>query len=130
MTDIATPKRSRRSRVVLTPQEQATLERCEAVISSVYGPPGSRPPRSSGITKKDQRAHDVYVHLAADDSVLYVGISLTLAARSSYHRANSPWWKQVSTIRVEHLPNREAALAREAELIAELRPMHNRTGAA
>lgn len=121
----------RRKLKVLTAEEQAQLERCEAIIATRYGPPapGSLS-RRSGVTKRDQRPHDVYVHLDADDVVLYVGISLTLAERSGYHRANSGWWGQVATIRVEHLPNRAAALAREAELIAELKPMHNRAGVA
>lgn len=126
MTDVA----NRRGKKVLTTEERALLDRCEAVIASVYGPPGTQPPRSGGIRKTDQRPHDVYVHLSAEGRVLYVGISLTLAERSSYHRANSLWWKQVAVIRVEHLPNRQAALDREAQLIAELLPSHNRAGAA
>lgn len=121
----------RRKLKVLTPQEQAQLERCEAIIATRYSPPapGSLP-RRSGVTKRDQRPHDVYVHLDANGVVLYVGISLTLAERTGYHRANSGWWQQVATIRIEHLPNRAAALTREAELIAELKPLHNRAGVA
>lgn len=115
-------------RKILTPAEEETLARCEAVLASVYGPPGTQPRRSGGVTKKDQRPHDVYTHLDANDVVLYVGISLTLAERTGYHRANAGWWGQVATIRVEHLPNRAAALAREAELIVELCPLHNRAG--
>lgn len=116
-------------RKVLTPEERVRLAELEAVVATRYGPtPPGMLPRQPGITKRDQRPHDVYIHLDAEGAVLYVGISLTIAERTSSHRANSGWWQKVATIRVEHLPNREAALAREAELIAELRPLHNRAG--
>jgi hypothetical protein len=114
----------------LTAEEQALLERCERVLITRYGEPGTQQPRHAGVTKSDQRPHDVYVHLDAANTVLYVGISLTLAERTSYHRANSGWWQQVATIRIEHLSSRAAALAREAELIIELKPLHNRAGVA
>jgi predicted GIY-YIG superfamily endonuclease len=118
----------RRPKVVPTAEGLAKLAKYEAIIARSLGPPGIARPVRHGITKRDQRPHDVYIHLDADDAVLYVGISLTLANRTSSHRANSGWWQLVSTIRIEHLPNREAALARESELIAELRPPNNRAG--
>lgn len=121
--------RSPRKLKVLTAEEQKRLAELEAVVATRYGPtPAGMVPRQPGVTKRDQRPHDVYVHLDAGNAVLYVGISLTLAERTGHHRANSGWWRQVATIRVEHLPSREAALAREAELIVELRPLHNRAG--
>lgn len=120
--------RSPRKPKVFTAEDRARLEECEAVIARYYGPPGIARPVRHGITKRDSRPHDVYIHLDAGDAVLYVGISLSLANRTGSHRAGSPWWKQIATIRVEHFPNRESALTREAELIAELRPPNNSAG--
>lgn len=116
------------ARSPLTSAEAEKLAECELVIAQRYGPPGSRASRS-GVKRADRRQHDVYVHLAANGAVLYVGISLSVVTRTAAHRS-SAWWREVATIRVEHLPDRASALAREAELIAELRPMNNVNGAA
>jgi len=108
----------------LTDLEAGTLIEHERTIAKYLGPPGSRE-RRYGVKRSDRRSHDVYVHLSDDGIVLYVGMSLDALARSGQHRS-SGWWQQVATIRVEHLPNRQAALDREAELVASLRPPYNR----
>jgi hypothetical protein len=107
----------------LSPEDAALRAECEAVIHANIGK--STRTKRSGIKRSDPRPHDVYVHLAADGTVLYVGVSLSTAARTAAHRA-SDWWQQVASIRVEHLPTRDAALTREAELIASLKPLYNK----
>ena len=57
--------------------------------------------------------------------LLYVGISTSLMARLQQHAAGKRWWPAVSTIDVEHFPNRQAAAAAEAAAIASESPVHN-----
>lgn len=109
----------------LTPEQAERFAECEAIIRR-YRPEEGRS-RAAGIKRSDPRPHSVYVHLAADGTVLYVGISLDAIQRTAAHR-NGGWWEQVASIRIERLPDRAAALAREAELIAELKPIYNRDG--
>jgi hypothetical protein len=70
------------------------------------------------------RDHTVYVHLAADGTVLYVGVSFELLRRIRRHQVHI-WWPQVATIRVEHYPDRASTFLRESQLIAELNPIYN-----
>jgi hypothetical protein len=83
--------------------------------------------QAQGTTKGDLRPHVVYRAYDRDGCLLYVGVSLNPLGRMSAHKASSGWWSQVARIDIEHLPNRAAALAREARLIALLLPEHNRS---
>lgn len=101
------------------------LKTCEALIRQAKALPR---PKVEGVGRSDSRPQCVYVHEAADGTVLYVGISLDGLARTSAHRDGSGWWPQIANIRIEHHPDRAAALDREAELIRTLKPIHNRAG--
>lgn len=68
----------------------------------------------------------VYIFRAANGQALYVGVSMEAAVRIRSHknRYEDFWW-QTAHICLEHFPNRRSALNREAQLIAELQPVHN-----
>lgn len=66
----------------------------------------------------------LYRFYGADDSLLYVGITHRLPDRFGAHKRHKPW-DQVSRISIEHYPNREQALAAEAEAIRAESPLWN-----
>lgn len=68
---------------------------------------------------------DLYRFFDGDGVLLYVGISLSAAHRASQHRASQSWWRQVSTMTVEHFNRREDAARFEVLAIARERPVHN-----
>lgn len=67
----------------------------------------------------------LYRHFAADGTLLYVGISLCAVGRLAQHRAEKPWYDQISRVDVEWLPTREQAIAAEKYAIQVERPLHN-----
>lgn len=72
----------------------------------------------------------VYLHLAADGSLLYVGKTSARQYRQRQHAASASWWPLVAE--VDHLgPYDEAtALDVEAALIGTHQPPHNIMGSA
>ena len=75
----------------------------------------------------DVREHAVYLHRDSDASVLYVGCSVALSARTKAHAYSSPWWPDVASIEVESThTERSDALARERELIRLYEPANNK----
>lgn len=115
----------------LTEAEDTTradrLAHLEARIERAMAAPRGR---RSGVRRTDRRAHAVYVCRGKSGAVLYVGISVTAAARLAAHSQGSTWFAEVTRIDIEHVPDRDSALSRELELIAALRPLHNRAGVA
>lgn len=67
-------------------------------------------------------SHAVYIFRDAAGRVLYVGCTSNLGQRLGFHGDSKAWFTEVSTVDVEHLPTRGAALEREAELIEDLNP--------
>lgn len=67
----------------------------------------------------------LYRFYDAAGGLLYVGITLNPKARFTDHRHEKPWWHEVSTIKLETHPTREAALAAERLAIIAEHPMHN-----
>jgi predicted GIY-YIG superfamily endonuclease len=67
----------------------------------------------------------VYLHLATDGAVLYVGCTTRPRRRQATHKARSPWFADVAHVEYEDPRDREAALTREAELIKQLDPINN-----
>ena len=67
---------------------------------------------------------DLYRIFDAEGALLYVGISLNAARRSSDHRAK-PWWPQVARIEVETHPTRGDALHAEYAAIDDEKPRYN-----
>lgn len=66
----------------------------------------------------------VYQFFAADDSLLYVGISVHPGKRFSQHERTKPWFSDVATIKVTYYPDRDQAYANEQMLIHTLHPRY------
>jgi hypothetical protein len=73
----------------------------------------------------DNRPHVLYRFRNRDGRLIYVGISLSLPARLGQHRGDKPWWAEVTTVTVEHFPDRASALAAEKEAIRTESPLYN-----
>lgn len=73
----------------------------------------------------DFRHHALYRFFAHDESLLYVGITMSLPARLSQHRDMKEWWHEVDRVAVEHYSSREKALAAEKDAILAECPRYN-----
>ena len=71
------------------------------------------------------RPTTVYQYFDKMGRLLYVGVTDRGPERSHEHAATKTWWWHAAGCTIEHLPTREAALAREADLIRRLRPPFN-----
>ena len=78
-------------------------------------------PNASGRTA-------LYRFYAADDALLYVGITNRLSRRWEDHAKQKPWWPLVDHQTVHWQPTREAAEAAETNAIATERPVYNIKG--
>ena len=67
----------------------------------------------------------LYRHYDSDKKLLYVGISLSAAARLAQHRDAAHWFDDIATVTIETFPNREAALAAERKAIINEKPVCN-----
>jgi len=81
-----------------------------------------------GWGEPDMTMHEVYVHLAADETVLYVGCSKRLDDRTAEHRRHSAWWPFVARVMVVGAWPRHIALGVEKGLIAHYDPPGNYVG--
>ncbi len=68
----------------------------------------------------------VYRCYGDEDSRLYIGSSIDVAARFQWHQKNSQWWPDVRSITFTHCPTEQHALAAERVAIRAERPLHNR----
>lgn len=73
----------------------------------------------------DDRPTDLYRHFDADGRLLYVGISLSTAARLTQHRATSHWFHKIARVEIEKHPSRHTALKAEKQAILNERPICN-----
>jgi predicted GIY-YIG superfamily endonuclease len=67
----------------------------------------------------------VYRLFDADGDLLYVGIAGNPGRRFEQHRADKPWWGEVSRIDLEHWPTRQEAAEAESQAIREESPRYN-----
>jgi len=67
----------------------------------------------------------LYRHFSKDDSLLYIGISLSALNRLGQHSSNSHWYTKISKVTIEHFDTRTAAMAAEREAIILEKPAHN-----
>jgi hypothetical protein len=74
----------------------------------------------------DYAPTSVYRYYDSDGALVYVGITARGVQRQNEHNALAEWWRYVARQDVEHYLTREAAAAREIELIARFRPPFNR----
>jgi excinuclease UvrABC nuclease subunit len=72
-----------------------------------------------------ERPTKLYRHFDAEGHLLYVGVSLSAVARLNQHMDVSHWSDTISEVRVETLPDRNAALAAETVAIQSENPKHN-----
>lgn len=72
----------------------------------------------------------LYRLYSAADALLYVGIAGNPGRRFEQHRADKPWWGDVTHITLEHHLDRAAALAAELKAIRTENPRHNIAGRA
>lgn len=75
--------------------------------------------------KISQSATQLYRHYDSSGNLLYVGVSLNVAARLMQHRRNAEWFGEIANITVEHFDNRTDALRAEYEAIILEDPKHN-----
>jgi hypothetical protein len=71
---------------------------------------------------------DLYRLYDADDTLLYVGISLSALTRAGQHRGQQPWWHEVARVDIEHLAtdDRREAERLEQQTIWSERPLYNK----
>ena len=67
----------------------------------------------------------LYRLFAADDTLLYVGISRSFGVRWEQHAAIQPWWPEVHRQTVEWFPSREDAAEAEIAAIQAEHPRFN-----
>lgn len=76
------------------------------------------------VPSTEERAA-VYRFYAADDTLLYVGVTQRFGARWSNHAKQKPWWPRVARQAVVWYDTRAEALAIETEAIKSEKPVHN-----
>jgi predicted GIY-YIG superfamily endonuclease len=84
----------------------------------------------SAIPRAKSSPTDVYQLFDGDGTLMYVGVSLSLAQRMRQHRQGKRWWPQVARIEVSHCATRQEALFMEFCLIQRLQPRYNVQGQA
>lgn len=67
----------------------------------------------------------VYRYYDQHDVLIYAGTTSRGIARNTEHDKSKPWWPHVVRQEVDHLPDRDAALACERELIERHTPPFN-----
>lgn len=67
----------------------------------------------------------LYRHFDSDGALLYVGISISAVSRLGEHK-KSRWFKKISIVTIEWLPDREAACRAEIEAIKNEKPIYNK----
>jgi predicted GIY-YIG superfamily endonuclease len=80
-----------------------------------------------GVDVSDSRHTTLYRFYAADDSLLYVGITHRVEGRFSVHKKEKPW-DQIARVTLEHFPSRDEALRAESLAIQSEKPQWNIVG--
>jgi len=79
------------------------------------------------VPNESASATTLYRMFAANDRLLYVGISARAVERWRPHGHDKKWWREVSGVTVQHFATREQALAAELVAIRTEAPKHNAT---
>lgn len=67
----------------------------------------------------------LYRFFAADDTLLYIGLTVNPGRRLDKHRATQPWWPDVARVELERFPDHQTLRAAEREAIEAEKPLHN-----
>jgi hypothetical protein len=67
----------------------------------------------------------LYRFYDADDTLLYVGLTINPGRRMEKHRAMQPWWSEVARIEMEQHPDHATLRAAEREAIETESPLYN-----
>ena len=67
----------------------------------------------------------LYRFYAADDALLYVGLTINPGRRLEKHRALQPWWNDVARVELEQHPDMPTLRAAEREAIKTETPLYN-----
>lgn len=67
----------------------------------------------------------LYRHFNKNNELLYVGISMSIAARLSNHKSTSHWFNEVTKITIENYETREEVLDAEVKAIQLEKPKFN-----
>jgi len=69
--------------------------------------------------------HALYRFYDHREVLLYIGLTMDPATRWKAHSKQKPWWVEVTSIRIEHFPSREAVKAAEIAAIKAELPLYN-----
>lgn len=70
-------------------------------------------------------AHTLYRFFDAEDTLLYVGLTVNPGRRMEKHAYDKPWWDTVARIAMEQHPDIETLRAAERAAIKAEKPLHN-----
>lgn len=68
----------------------------------------------------------LYRQFNSEGTLLYVGVSFSAVYRTSQHRKNSPWYREIANIKIEHYETRQEALDAEILAIKFEKPLYNK----
>jgi len=94
-------------------------------VSPPYRGETVRLPVLMGLVMTPEMPHVLYRIRDATGALLYVGITMNIAARLEAHRAGKAWFGDVAKIDVETFPSRLEALTAERVAIQTEDPIHN-----
>lgn len=75
---------------------------------------------------KDDEWTTLYRHWGRNNTLLYVGISLSAVGRLSDHKRDSEWYWEIEKVTCEHYETREEALEAETIAIQQENPKYNK----
>lgn len=77
------------------------------------------------LNKASASLQHLYRHFNKEGELLYVGISSSALRRLAEHEEASHWFTQISSVTIEHYPDRKAAMEAEKAAIRAENPRHN-----
>lgn len=101
----------------------STLSTCPPLCTRIQ-PVSTTPPAAYPETTVNQPV-SLYRFFNAASELLYIGITNRVPRRLDEHGDDKPWYLEVADVKVEHHPNRDAALRAEKTAIKSERPKYN-----
>lgn len=108
-------------RVELRPKES----RAARAVSAAKRAPGMEQGPKEARPMNDFTPTAVYRLYAAEDILLYVGVTSDIELRLAQHAETQPWWNHVVRYTVDWMSSRSSALRIEAHWIAQDSPLYN-----